>query len=427
MFSALKYVNSRRKKQNNIIESGKGFINNTTSKIEYITEHFKSCFSSKNPAFLAEIVPSGNKDFFTIEEISKAIKSLKNNRTPGIDNINNELIKYGPKILHEYIKDTLNQIIETGIYPEEIKTGILNPLQKPGKPKGPVQNLRPVILLSVLRKILAVCTINRLDSKLRSIIPISQCAYSKGRSTTELIFTFKVLCEKAIISENYRINLLMLDMSKAFDTIERGTLIDDLKYTLENDELFLIYLLLKDVKLIVKLNNEFGKEFITNIGSPQGDSASAIFFILYLAISLTILIKNSSLQLDHTYSRKIDEHIIIDQQYADDIGWASTNNEKIEEIENTVPQILKNRNLLVNESKTEKYTVERNGSDQWKACKYVGSLLDTQQDIKRRKSLANQSYISVKDIYRNKDISLDTKLRIHNALIESIFLYNCEV
>ena len=83
----------------------------------------------------------------------------------------------------------------------------------------------------------------------------------------------------------------MLDMSKAFDTIERGTLIDDLKSTLENDELFLIHLLLKDVKFMVKLNNEFGKEFITNIESPQEDSASAIFFILYLAISLNILIK----------------------------------------------------------------------------------------------------------------------------------------
>ena len=51
----------------------------------------------------------------------------------------------------------------------------------------------------------------------------------------------------------------MLDMSKAFDTIERGTLIDNLKSTLENEELFLIYLLLKDDKLMVKLNNEFGK------------------------------------------------------------------------------------------------------------------------------------------------------------------------
>ena len=40
-----------------------------------------------------------------------------------------------------------------------------------------------------------------------------------------------------------------------------------------------------------KLNNEFGKEFITNILSPRGDSTSAIFFIYYLAISFDIFIK----------------------------------------------------------------------------------------------------------------------------------------
>ena len=62
--------------------------------------------------------------------------------------------------------------------------------------------------------------------------------------------------------------------------------------------------------------------------------------------------------------------------------WLSLN---IENTENTVPQILKNRYLLANESKTEKYTVERkNGSNQWKTCKYVRSLLDTQQDIKKK-------------------------------------------
>ena len=33
-------------------------------KIEFITEHFQSSFSSKNPALLAESVPSGKKDFF---------------------------------------------------------------------------------------------------------------------------------------------------------------------------------------------------------------------------------------------------------------------------------------------------------------------------------------------------------------------------
>ena len=35
---------------------------------------------------------------------------------------------------------------------------------------------------------------------------------------------------------------------------------------------------------------------------------------------MNILIMNSSLKLDQTYSRKIDEHIVIDQYYADDAG-----------------------------------------------------------------------------------------------------------
>ena len=137
---------------------------------------------------------------------------------------------------------------------------------------------------------------------------------------------------------------------------------------LDNDELYLIYLLLKDVKLCVKLQNKYGNEFTTNIGSPQGDSASAILFILYLAISLNSQIKSHTQSLDHSYSKKIDNHINIDQQYADDIGWISTDQTVIEHVERTVPPLLKDINIHVNESKTEKYTVSRNGSDDWKEC-----------------------------------------------------------
>ena len=37
-----------------------------------------------------------------------------------------------------------------GDCPKEINHGILVPLQKPGKPRGPASNLRPIILLSTL-------------------------------------------------------------------------------------------------------------------------------------------------------------------------------------------------------------------------------------------------------------------------------------
>ena len=122
--------------------------------------------------------------------------------------------------MHEHIAELLNNIVKTGEYPKEIKIGYLVPLQKPGKKKGPPENLRPIILLSILRKILAICTIRRTNDRVRThIIPNTQAAYTEGRSATELVFAFKILAEKAITSSEYEINLLMLDMSKAFDTI----------------------------------------------------------------------------------------------------------------------------------------------------------------------------------------------------------------
>ena len=71
---------------------------------------------------------------------------------------------------------------------------------------------------------------------------------------------------------------------------------------------------------------------------------------------------------DHTY-QKIDNNnnfLTIDQQYADDIGWASTGQHIIENIEKKVPHALKKRNLKINPEKTEKYRITRNGDTEWK-------------------------------------------------------------
>ena len=114
------------------------------------------------------------------------------------------------------------------IHPRLIKLGHLIPLPKPNKPKGPVKNLRPVILLSVLRKILAIIVVGRTFDRLRKVISISQAAYSPGRSNTELVFTFKILAEKAICAQDFTLYLLMLNMSRAFDTIYQCIILKDL-------------------------------------------------------------------------------------------------------------------------------------------------------------------------------------------------------
>ena len=159
--------------------------------------------------------------------------------------------------------------------------------------------------------------------------PKSQAAYQPGRGTTEHVFALKILIEKAIVSSDYEINILLLDMSKAFDTIERDTLINDLSLVLNRDELHMFYILLKDVEIEVKVESETGKSFITNIGSPQGDSASAFLFIYYLALSLKSELPPDTFtnipSNEHDYSRQTSQKDYRhDQQYADDTGWVQS-------------------------------------------------------------------------------------------------------
>ena len=276
--------------------------------------------------------------------------------------------------------------------------------------------------------------LRRCLDKFKDKIPISQAAYQSGRSTTEHVFTLKILAEKAITSEDYNITLLLLDMSKAFDTVRRRVLFDVMEEILDHDELHIIKILVEDVSLRVRINNNIGQPIHTNIGVPQGDCLSPILFIIYLANALVETqhivypIPTNCYELqEHDYAKHYDNPLIIDQQYADDIGYVTNITGKTETLRREIPKIIKKRNLFVNDAKTESYDIKRKGNEDWKKCKYLGSLLDTENDIKRRKILGLVAYNDVRNIFESRKISIEVKIRLLGSHIESIFLYNSEL
>ncbi len=442
MFKAIRKIHRNKPKDEIMVNGEEGQTSNDKEATEII-KFFKNFFNAENQQKFNEVPPTKMRIRFTQDEVGKAIKSLKNNKSAGIDDVVAEQLKYGPQEINQGIADLLNSIAKTGKHPKEVKEGILIPLPKPGKKKGPPGNLRPIILLSMLRKIIAICMIRRTNTRLKERIPVSQAAYSNGRSTTELIFSLKILAEKAITSSSYQITVLLLDMSKAFDTVDRGVLFDDLKEVLEDDELHMISILLKDVQLQVRINKERGEAFTTNVGVPQGDCLSPVLFIFYLAKALNPNPDDS----DHNYYKRvvredvtppeIHEHtyakipqvqpFILNQQYADDIGWMSVAKYQTDAIKKEIPNKLRARNLMVNEAKTEEYTIKRNGDNEWKTCKYVGSLPDTEKDFIRRKGLAAGAYHQNRKILESNKISLKIRLRLFNCYVTSIFMYNVEI
>ena len=213
-----------------------------------------------------------------------SINKLNNNKTPGIDNISAEMVKYGPLILFETIKEVPNETFEKETE-LELGDGILVSLQKPGKTKGPVTNLRPVILLPLLRKILSNIVLRRIQPKVEHFLADSQAAYRPNRSTSDIVWAYKWIIAKTQISQ-IKIYITGIDMSSAFDTIRREQLIDILKRFLEEEEVRMIQLLLSKTKLDVRINNAETEPFISNIGSPQGDALSGVLFDIYFEESL---------------------------------------------------------------------------------------------------------------------------------------------
>ena len=328
--------------------------------------------------------------------------------------------------------------------------GLLQPIQKPGKPKGPPENLRPIILLSILRKILTIALLERIWERLSRRIPKTQAAYQRGRGTTEQVLALKILIDKAITSQDFDVYLLLLDMSKAFDTVNRKQLMIDLGQTLEQDELHLLSIITNRPKLSVKLDGELGEQFPTYVGICQGDCLSAVLFIFYLACAL----KESP---DEQVPR--DLQAFLEVFYADDLSYATTSYEHRESIKAETPRKLEKYNLFTNHSKTEEGEapdkrpppppppppltdpgdkllwsdldwlvppVMQPPEPTYKNIKLLGTKIDTKCDILARKAKVWDPIKKFRKYFVSKRLSARHKIRLFRTYIEPILLYNSE-
>ena len=92
-----------------------------------------------------------------------------------------------------------------------------------------------------------------------------QAAYQKGRNTTKQVLCVKFLIEKAITSENYNLIIMMIDVSKAFDTANQNTLLEKLETILDESEMRMVYLLINNITLKVRVGRSLEEEILTSI------------------------------------------------------------------------------------------------------------------------------------------------------------------
>ena len=171
------------------------------------------------------------------------------------------------------------------------------------------------------------------------------CGNVRNCPPGSVIDALKILTERAFTTVDSTTYILLMDMSKAFDTVNRETLVEDQRTIMDPQELHMIKVLLGGVLLCVRRGREKGEKFSTSTGMQMGDCVSAVLFTLYVAKAFSYQpqlndhnyhVKSpepppptSTHLIDHVYSKPICT--IIDAQYADGTEWAVTGSRHVME------------------------------------------------------------------------------------------------
>ena len=142
-------------------------------------------------------------------------------------------------------------------------------------------------MLNYIRKVLLTIAPTRIRPAVEKHISCSQSGFRPNRSTSDVVWAHRWISVKVLNYADIEIGITGIDMSAAFDTIDRKQLLQLLTNLVTEDEKRIIQLLLSNTTLNVKISGANTEEpFLTNKGTPQGDSLSPVLFIIYLEQAL---------------------------------------------------------------------------------------------------------------------------------------------
>lgn len=219
-------------------------------------------------------------DYYEIESI---INSLKPNSAPGIDKINNKLVKGAKNCIVPPLTDIINKSMESGIVPDAFKIANITPIHKGGDSTDS-NNYRPISLLPALSKVMEKVVNRRLMSYLegKGMLSDKQFGFRRGRSTEGAVRTLTDKISSYLDAGRPCIGVF-LDLAKAFDTVAVPILLKRMeKLGVRGIALKWFDSYLAGRTQQVNVNNTSSSTREVAFGVPQGSVLGPTLFLAYL-------------------------------------------------------------------------------------------------------------------------------------------------
>ena len=237
---------------------------------------------------IIEIERNINKKFsFNFSEIQPSdieeqIKSLKNKKAITFLNIPNNMLKKMCAVVAVPLCTIWNeQVIKNCSFPYELKLADIKPIHKKLEQIFE-KNYRPVSILSVVSKVFERILQKQMTDFVNGFLSPYLCGYRKGFSPQYALLAMIEKWKKSLDNKGFAGGVLM-DLSKAFDTINHELLIAKLHaygFKLNSLKILLSYLTGRFQR--VKINSSFSSWVELLCGVPQGSILGPILFNIYL-------------------------------------------------------------------------------------------------------------------------------------------------
>lgn len=293
-----------------ILKEGKNFYEKLYSKKDRKTSLYNFFDNSINK--LNESDKLKCEGLITIDECTKSLLEMKNQKSPGSDGITTEFYKIFWNDIKQFYVNSINYSYENGQLTELQKQSIITLIPKPGKDTTDLKNWRPISLLNVDYKIATKVIANRIKNVLTSIISSSQTGFMKGRYIGENI---RILFELLDYTDEHAIPgmIFFSDFEKAFDSVDHHYLLECLKhFNFSESCINWIKLFYNDAHSCISNNGNLSDFFPIQRGVRQGCPLSPYLFILCIELLSYQVTNNKDIKGIHLAGNELKDLLFAD-------------------------------------------------------------------------------------------------------------------